>query len=383
DNFRNPKKGDRSLNVPRYCWRESHLKFDEIMETELAAVNKALEEFLDTRVERAKKLNPIHIQYYNDLKEYLMRGGKRFRPIAIAIACKAVGGEINPKSLYRTACSIEILHNASLLHDDLIDHDETRRGGPTFHARYREWYKTSISQDSDKAIHFGMSAAILGGDTLINLGALAITESNLDPDIGMSCLRFYLKSFEEIIEGVILEMNMVFDSETNSEIYLEMIRMKTAALLEKSLLMGGAMARATESQMKSLSEYGVKVGQAFQIQDDILGSFGDEAVTGKAADGDIKEGKKTLLLLEALRLCTSKQKEILEKYLGDDKITPAEVDQVRNVFRDSGALESTRVKMVQLLGEGQKALDTTNPPFKETYKQFLLDMSNFLVKRDH
>lgn len=359
------------------------MKFDEIMEKELAAVNNALEEFLDTRVERAKKLNPIHIQYYDDLKEYLMRGGKRFRPIAIAIACKAVGGEINPKSLYRTACSIEILHNASLLHDDLIDHDETRRGGPTFHARYREWYKTNISQDFDKASHFGMSAAILGGDTLINLGALAITEANLDPDIGMACLGYYLKSFEEIVEGVILEMHMVYDPEANSEVYMEMIRMKTAALFEKSLLMGGAMARASESQMKSLSEYGVKVGQAFQIQDDILGSFGDEVVTGKAADGDIKEGKKTLLYLEALRLCNSEQKEILEKYLGDDKITPAEVDQVRKVFRDSGALESTRVKMVQLLEEGQKALDTTNPPFNETYKQFLLDMSNFLVKRDH
>ena len=96
-----------------------------------------------------------------------------------------------------------------------------------------------------------------------------------------------------------------------------------------------------------------------------------------------KEGKKTLLLLEALRLCTSEQKEILEKYLGDDKIKPDKVDQVRNVFRDSGALESTRVKMVQLLGEGQKALDIATPPFNETYKQFLLDMSNFLVKRDY
>ena len=359
------------------------MKFDEIMKTELAAINKALAEYLDTRIERAKKLNPIHIEYYENLKEYLMRGGKRFRPIAIAIASKAVGGEIVPKSLYRTACSIEILHNASLLHDDLIDHDETRRGGPTFHARYREWYKASISQDSDKASHFGMSAAILGGDTLINLGALAITESDLDPDIGMACLGYYLRGFEEIIEGVILEMNMVFDSETNSEIYLEMIRMKTAALLEKSLLMGGAIARATESQMESLSEYGVNIGQAFQIQDDILGSFGDVAVTGKAADGDITEAEKSCLLLEALRLCTSEQKEILEKYLGDDKIKPAEVDLVRNVFRDSGALESTRVKMVQLLGAGQKALDTANPPFNETYKQFLLDMSNFLVKRDH
>ncbi len=366
-----------------YHRREFHLPFDEIVKTELASVNEALEAFLETRIERAKKLNSIHIQYYDNLKEYLMRGGKRFRPMAVAIACKATSGKINSKSLYRTACSIEILHNASLLHDDLIDHDETRRGGPTFHARYREWYKATISQDSEKASHFGMSAAILGGDTLINLGALAITESNLDPDIGMLCLGYYLRGFEEIIEGVILEMSMVNNPEATSKMYLDMIRMKTAALLEKSLLMGGAMARATESQMNSLSEYGVKVGQAFQIQDDILGSFGDEAVTGKPSDGDIKEGKKTLLVIEANRLCNADQKKILEKYLGNDKITADEIEKVRDVFRNSGALKSTDVMMNNLLGEGQNALDTANPPFNETYKQFMIDLSNFLVKRDY
>lgn len=359
------------------------MKFEEIMKTELAAVNKALEDFLDTRVEKAKTLGPAHIQYYDLIKEYLMRGGKRFRPIAVAIASKAVGSEINSESLYRAACSVEILHNASLLHDDLIDHDETRRGGPTFHVRYREWYKTSVAQDTEKAIHFGMTAAILGGDTLINLGAIAITESNLEPDIGMACINYYQKSFEELVEGVLLEMTMIDNPKTTSEMYLEMIRMKTAVLFEKSLLIGGAMARASESQMKSLSEYGVKVGQAFQVQDDILGSFGDEDKTGKAADGDIREGKKTLLLMEANRLCDSKQKKILEKFLGDDKITDDEVEQVRNVFRESGALESVQIMMDKLLLEGQKALDKTNPPFNEIYKQFLLDLSSFLVKRDH
>jgi geranylgeranyl diphosphate synthase type I len=359
------------------------MTFDEIVKNEIVNVNKALEEFLDTKINRAKKFYPLHIQYYTNLKEYLMRGGKRFRPIAIVIACKATGGKIDSKSLYRASCSIEILHNASLLHDDLIDHDDTRRGGPTFHALYRNLYKSDISPDAEKANHFGMTAAILGGDSLINMGGMAIVESHLDPDVGLKCLEYYQRGFEEIIEGVFLEMNMVFDQNTTPEMYLDMIRLKTAALLEKSLLMGGALARATESQMKSLSEYGIKVGQAFQMQDDILGSFGDETVTGKAADGDIKEGKKTMLLLEALRLCTPKQKEILDKYLGNDKLTQNEVDQVRDVFRDSGALDSVRKLMTEFLTAGQKALDDAEPPLIEEYKQFMLDLSNFLVKRDY
>ncbi|TFG28175.1 polyprenyl synthetase family protein [Candidatus Thorarchaeota archaeon] len=359
------------------------MTFNEIVKKEIVAVNKALEEYLDTKIDRAKKMFPMHVEFYTNLKEYMMRGGKRFRPIAIVIACKAVDGEVDSKSLYRASCSMEILHNASLLHDDLIDHDETRRGGLTFHALYRERYKTDVAQDSEKASHYGMTVAILGGDSLINTGGMAIIEANLDSDIGMKCLDYYHRGFEEIIEGVFLEMNMVNDPDTTPEMYMEMIRLKTAALLEKSLLMGGAIGRATESQMNALSEYGIKVGQAFQIQDDILGSFGDESVTGKAADGDIKEGKKTMLLLEALRLCTPQQKEILEKYLGNDKITPTEAEKVRDVFRSSGALDSARDLMTTLLNEGITSLENAEPPLNEKYKEFMIDLSNFLVKRDY
>jgi geranylgeranyl diphosphate synthase type I len=353
------------------------------MKTELIAVNRALEDFLDTRIEKAKKLGPTHVQYYEFIKEYMMRGGKRFRPVSVVVAYKAIGGDIPPESYYRTACSVEIQHNASLLHDDLIDHDETRRGGLTFHAKYREWYKKNVSSDLEKANNFGMTAAILGGDTLMNLGSVAITESNLDSDIGVDCLAYYQKSFNELVEGVLLEMAMVHNKKATPAMYLEMIRMKTAALLEKSLLIGGALARGSESQMKSLSEYGVKVGQAFQIQDDILGSFGDESVTGKASDGDIREGKKTMLVIEALRLGTAEHKKALDQLLGNVHITTEEIEKVRGIFRESGALKSADKIMSALLHEGQLALDKANPPFKEPYKQFLFDMSEFLVKRNY
>lgn len=359
------------------------MAFEEIIKSELAAVNGALTKFLDSRIEKAKKIGPAHVQYYEFIKEYMMRGGKRFRPIAVVIAYKSIGGDVTPESYYRASCSVEILHNASLLHDDLIDHDETRRGGPTFHARYREWYKKSVFPNPEKAIHFGMSAAILGGDTLMNLGAIAISESNLEPDIGIACLGYYQKSFDELVEGVLLEMTMIEDPRATTEMYLNMIRMKTAVLLEKSLLMGGAMARGSESQMKALSEYGVKVGQAFQIQDDILGTFGEESVTGKATDGDIREGKKTMLVIEALRLCNKAQKKTLEKLLGNDQVTAEQVEDIRTIFRESAALDSAEKTMNRLLREGQVALDKAKPPLKEPYKKFLLDMSEFLVRRNY
>ena len=359
------------------------MEFEETTKSEYEAINNALNKFFDARIERAKTLSPSHVQYYDYIKEYIMRGGKRFRPIAVIMAYRAVTGKTPPENYYSAACTVEILHNASLLHDDLIDHDETRRGGPTFHAKYREWYKNAVSSNPDKAAHFGMTAAILGGDSLMNLGAAAITEANLDPDISAKCHALYEQSFEGLVEGVLLEMSMISNPKASTEMYLEMIRMKTAILLETALLIGGILGRASDSQLESLSEFGVKVGQAFQIQDDILGSFGNEEVTGKAADGDIKEAKKTMLVIQAGHLCNPSQRERLSQLLGKDNITDDEVEEVRNIFRESGALKSAGDLMSKLLHEGQKALDKAKPSFNGKYKQYMLDLSDFLVKRDY
>ena len=359
------------------------MEFEETTKNEYEAINNALHQFFDARIERAKTLSPTHVQYYEYIKEYIMRGGKRFRPISVIIAYRAVTGKTPPANYYQAACTVEILHNASLLHDDLIDHDETRRGGPTFHAKYREWYKKAVSPNSEKAAHFGMTTAILGGDSLMNLGEAAISEADLDHDISAKCHAMYEQAFEGLVEGVLLEMSMISNPKASTEMYLEMIRLKTAILLEKALLIGGIMGRASDSQLEALSEFGVKVGQAFQIQDDILGSFGNEDVTGKAADGDIKEAKKTMLVIQAGHLCNASQKERLSQLLGKDGITDEEVDEVRDIFRDSGALDGAAQLMNKLHNEGQKALDKANPPFNAEYKQYMLDLSDFLVKRDY
>jgi geranylgeranyl diphosphate synthase type I len=131
-----------------------------------------------------------------------------------------------------------------------------------------------------------------------------------------------------------------------------------------------------------LREFGAKVGQAFQVQDDILGSFGDESVTGKAVDGDIKEGKKTMLVIESYRRGTPEQKKILDEQLGRSGLTREEVEQVKAVFKDTGALEATQDLMRKLLAAGQKALDT-KPSLTPKYKGFLLDLSRFLVERNY
>ncbi|MHA2021138.1 MAG: polyprenyl synthetase family protein [Candidatus Thorarchaeota archaeon] len=355
-------------------------RFKEIWKEEVEKINAALDEFVTMKQETAHHMGPAHDQYYENIKDY-MQGGKRLRPLAIVVAHKAVKRDIETRHLYRAACSLEILHNGSLLHDDLIDHDETRRGRPTFHAWYREWYRNQFSAKLEKAADFGMTLAILGGDSLINLGAEAINASELKPEVGIKLLDFYQKGFSDLVEGVLLEMTMINAPDVDEDTYMEMVYRKTATLFQKALQMGATIAGASEAQLDAFSEFGIKVGRAFQMQDDILGSFGDEAVTGKSTSGDIREAKKTMLLIQALRRSNPEQKKTLESLLGKEDMTDDEVEMVRTVFRDSGALEATEAIRDKLLQEAQDALKNTDPPLDPEYLEFLILLSEFLTTR--
>ena len=353
----------------------------ESLKGEIAKVVKTLDKFFSDKIDDVSKLGPWHNQYYSNVKEYIMRGGKRLRPVLVVLGYKAVKGDTVPENLYRAAICVEILHNGSLLHDDLIDHDETRRGGKTFHATYRDLY-FDRTKDDEASFDHGMTMAILGGDSLINMGAGAITAANLEPDVAAYLHDLYEFSFQNLVDGVLLEMHMITDETATSETYLTMVRMKTAVLFDRSLMMGAAIARASESQIKALEEFGINVGKAFQVQDDILGSFGDEDKLGKSVSGDIREGKKTLLVFEAYAKANDKQRKELDGLLGKQGITDNEIDRVRELFRETGALESAQKKMTQLLTSGQKALDKAEPTLDSKYKEFLIGLSDFLVQRD-
>jgi len=354
----------------------------DILKEEVKLVEAALREFLDTKIDSAAKLSSWHKQYYENIKEYMTRGGKRLRPILVVVGFKAIKENVDIDHLYRAACSVEILHNGSLLHDDLIDHDETRRGGRTFHATYRD-ISSERGESKTVAFDYGMTMAILGGDSLINLGAEAITAAKLDADVGMLCQHYYQFAYSNLVDGVLLEMNMITDEDSTSEMYLQMVRMKTAVLFDRSLMMGAAMARANESQLQALMEFGIKVGQAFQVQDDILGSFGDEKKTGKSTSGDIREGKKTMLVFETYDKATPERREEFDALYGKEGMSEEEVDKVRSIFRDMGSLKACQELMDHLLTTGQASLDKAEPALNPKYKSFLIEMSNFLIQRDY
>lgn len=362
---------------------ECMLSFKEILDEEITRINQALDNLLTVKRNSANYLGTIHVRYYEDLKEYILRDtrAKRLRPLFLIAAYKAINRKKELKHLYRVACSLEFLHNASLIHDDLIDHDETRRGGPTFHIKYRDWYRDTFPNNKKKSPDFGTTLAILGGDSLFNLGSEAINCSELKSKIGMKCLDHYQEGYSNLVEGALLETAMIWDNNTSVKKYLEMAYLKTANLFEKALIIGAIIAGGNDTHIQALSTFGVKIGQAYQIQDDILGTFGDESITGKSATGDIKEGKKTMILIQALLKCTMEKKLILEALVGKNDISGDDIEQVRNIFRESGALEATKKIRDERLRQGQDAIKNVSAQFDSKYFEFLMVLSQTLVNR--
>jgi len=352
------------------------LEFTQVVENLSKKVNQVLTSFLDRKIATAPF--PDHKIYYSNIKEFILRGGKKLRPISLIQAYRGVA-DSNEK-IFLPSISVELLHNATLIHDDLIDHDELRRNGPTFHVNYREWYRREVSSDG-KAEDFGNTMAILGGNTTYNLGIEALLSSKFPHNLICEAINLYQNVFQELIEGVMFESLIQRRDNVTMDEYLKMIKMKTSALLEKSIQIGAVLGGATSNQIKALKEYAVLVGQAFQIQDDVLGTFGAESDTGKPTDGDIKEGKRTVLVVQTFNNASPKELNVLRKILGNSNANPSEVERVRKIFQETGALENSKKIALQLKEEAKKRLLKAKPPLNNEPQQFFLNLADFVVSR--
>ncbi len=352
------------------------MEFVEVVDNLSKKVNKALTSFLDRKIATAPL--SYHKRYYSNIKEFILRGGKRLRPISLIQAYRGVAN--SDEKIFLPSISVELLHNATLIHDDLIDHDELRRNGPTFHINYREWYRREVSS-KDKAEDFGNTMAILAGNTTYNLGIETLLSSNFPHDLICKAVNLYQQVFQELIDGVMFESVIQTKDNVTMDDYLQMIKMKTSSLLEKSIQMGAVLGGATSSQIKALSEYAVLLGQAFQIQDDILGTFGEESDTGKPTDGDIKEGKKTVLVVQAFNSASTAQLNILKKILGDSKADPKEIEKVRKIFQETGAIENSKKIALEMEEKSKQKLLKAQPPLKKESQQFFLNLADFVVSR--
>lgn len=254
---------------------------------------------------------------YEPIEYTLASGGKRLRPRLVLLAAEMFGGK--EEKVLPAALAIEVFHNFTLLHDDVMDKADIRRGRPTVHVRWND------------------NTAILSGDQMV-IEAYTLL-SRVPADRLSETLRLFNKMATEICEGQQYDMEFEGREQVSIEEYMQMIRLKTSVLLGTALQIGAYIAGANAAQQKALYEYGINIGLAFQIQDDILDVYGDPRTFGKAIGGDICCNKKTYMLLTALQRADDETRAELEQWLQTQDKSDEKIQAVTNIYTRTGARE--------------------------------------------
>ncbi|MBI9072717.1 MAG: polyprenyl synthetase family protein [Melioribacteraceae bacterium] len=322
-------------------------KFLVKLEKEVIKLDKKFSKLLE-------KKKPVSL--YEPCNYILSSGGKRLRPYLLLVAAKSVGGEF--KNAYNAAMAVEILHNFTLVHDDIMDNADKRRGRTTLHVRN------------------DLSTAILAGDTLF-----AVAYESLLKDCNENhkeVVSTFTDCIIKVCEGQSLDKEFEIRKDVNLSEYKTMIHDKTAALLEASCSIGAQIANGTKEEVKALSQFGKNLGLAFQIQDDLLDIMGNEEEFGKSVGIDLVDGKKTFLFLTALEKAKDDDLELLKKLVNNNGIKKNQIKKYKNLYIKLKIIE---IAEKEIKNYTNKALNSLNILKDSEAKNTLIWLANFLIKR--
>jgi geranylgeranyl diphosphate synthase type II len=298
-------------------------------------------------------------ELYDPITYTLQLGGKRLRPLLVLASCDMFGGDI--EEAIHPALGIELFHNFTLLHDDLMDQAPLRRGKETV---YKKW---------------NANIAILAGDTMFALAnrQMLITRKEAIPEV----LDLFNATAAEVCEGQQYDMNFENRPDVSIEEYMEMIRLKTAVLLAASLKIGAIIARASAPEAAGIYKFGINLGLAFQLMDDLLDVYGSEDKFGKVSGGDIMAGKKTFLYLKAIELSGIESEEFNRLYQSVALPVSEKVKAVKNHFDKLQIQSLTRQEIGKYWERAVVALNEIALPASQTH--VLLSYCKELMERDY
>ena len=279
-------------------------------------------------------------------------GGKRLRPAFAYWGYRAAGGP-DHDAVVRAVGALELVQACALIHDDVMDGSDTRRGKPAVHKHFAALHNDqNYGGDADK---FGTAAAILLGDVCLIWGDEMLDRSGMPRDALERARPVWDEMRSEIMAGQYLDVLAQAQGGHSVDRAIRVVRYKAAKYtVERPLHLGAALAGAGPDLTDALSRYGLPVGEAFQLRDDVLGVFGDPAETGKPAGDDLREGKRTLLLAYAAERASKQQEELLDRFLGDPELDAEGVEALREVLIETDALTRTEERISTLT---RRALD--------------------------
>ena len=324
------------------------MKKTKQMEENAKTVNK----YLNSKL----KGNPKKL--YDAAGHLIVNGGKRLRPYMVIRSCQILKGKVS--NAMPAASAVEMVHNFTLVHDDIMDNDEMRHGVPTVHKK------------------FGMPIAILAGDVLFSKAFQVITDSKLSPKATTQLVSRLAKACVDVCEGQLLDVKMAEEKKIPSQAeYITMIGKKTAALFDVSCAMGAVCATNKTTDISNLSSFGRNLGIAFQITDDLIGVMGDPKITKKPVGNDLREGKKSLPILMAIKLAKGNDKKIILKAFGNSKVSKMDLAKAVQVIKSLGIEENVRKQALKYADKAEKSLEK----YSGSAKTELISLLDFVVKR--
>jgi len=336
-----------------------------------------------------KYFRPKHM--YDAVISYVYRSAKRLRPAVLIMSCGCLGGK--EEIAIPAAAAVELFHTWTLVHDDIIDNDSLRRGEPTAHRLMESAGKTDLNLSGRLAEDYGRDIAILAGDIQhawsVTFLIETTTKMGVDPYITLEIIK-YMESYAigNLIygEAVDVQMGMVSSKDTmkfTQDDVIDMLWGKTGVLYGFSALAGAMIGKGTshidDPQVTAIKDFATNCGIAFQLQDDILGIVGDEKLLGKPIGSDIREGKKTTIVLESLKNANEDQKNLILNVLGNKDASENDVEKVKNLFHELNGIEHTKALAQKYIQKAFPNLDTIED---SKYKDLLLSWADFMINRD-
>lgn len=299
-------------------------------------------------------------QLYEPISYILALGGKRMRPALLLMACELFGGDIN-KAL-SPALAIEVFHNFTLMHDDIMDNAPIRRGKTTVHEKWNR------------------NVAILSGDVMLVKGYELMMQ--VDDHVLRPIMNIFNETAIGVCEGQQIDMEFETQNDVSIDEYLNMIRLKTAVVLGGALKIGALIGGAPDKDAELLSDFGISLGVAFQLQDDILDVYGDPEKFGKQVGGDIISNKKTYLLIKALELAKGEHAARLNSLLAATQFDAAtKVNAVTYIYNDLQIRQYAETAMQTYAHKAFEALEQISLPI--AHKQYLHDFADSLLVREY
>ena len=337
------------------------MKFIELYKEK---INASLKRFLENKVKEDGAYSDETKLLIENILEFNLRGGNRIRPLIVIFAynCFKEGEE---SQIIDASIAIELMQAYFLIHDDIIDNSDLRRGGPSMHKLY-----------GLKDEMFGKSVAIIAGDVCASYVYEIILNSKFSDSAKLKALEWLTWIDRRVNYGQEIDLLPGFEKLKENEV-MKIYELKTASYTAQGpVFLGAALASATDKEISQLKEYGYKIGLAFQIQDDILGVYGRVKETGKPNDSDIKEGKKTLLIAKALEFCNAEDKEFLLKNYGSRSISDETLEKIKEIINTCKSLQYCKNKIKQFVLEGKNSI--LDLKLQKKGKEHLLEIADYV-----